>query len=80
MKYVKVEDVDKLFALSNNLITAYDFSKLPQVDLEPHEYEVELTYVLKTTAFSEDEAVRILEERIRLQEVPYEYSCVTKRD
>lgn len=78
MKVVKVEDVEKLFAKTGNLMTAYDFSKIEPIELSSNEYEVEITYKVTITGYSEDDAIHAVEELIRLKEIPYDSSCVTK--
>lgn len=78
MKVVKVEDVEKLFAKTGNIMTAYDFSKIEPIELSSNEYEVEITYKVTITGYSEDDAIQAVEELIRLKEIPYDSSCVTK--
>lgn len=80
MKVVKVEDVEKLFAKTGNIMTAYDFSKIEPIELTTNEYEVELTYKVTTSAYSDDDAIQAVEELIRLKEIPYTYSCTCKLD
>jgi len=78
MKVVKVEDVEKLFAKTGNIMTAYEFSKIEPIELSTHEYEVEITYKMTVDAYSDDDAVQKVEELIRLKEIPYDYSCTCK--
>ena len=80
MKVVKVEDVEKLFEKTGNIMTAYEFSQIEPIELTTNEYEVELTYKVTISAFSEDDAVQAVEELIRLKEIPYDYSCTCKLD
>jgi hypothetical protein len=80
MKVVRVEDVEKLFEKTGNIMTAYEFSKIEPIELTTNEYEVELTYKVTISAFSEDDAVQAVEELIRLKEIPYDYSCTCKLD
>jgi hypothetical protein len=78
MKVVRVEDVEKLFAKTGNIMTAYEFSKIEPIDLPSNEYEVEIVYKTIITGYSEDDAIQAVEELIRLKEIPYDSSCVTK--
>ena len=78
MKVVRVEDVEKLFAKTGNIMTAYEFSKIEPIELSSNEYEVEITYKVTVTGYSEDDAIQAVEELIRLKEIPYDSSCVTK--
>lgn len=80
MKVVKVEDVEKLFAKTGNIMTAYEFSKIEPIELTTSEYEVELTYKATVSAYSDDDAIQAVEELIRLKEIPYNYSCTCKLD
>jgi hypothetical protein len=80
MKVVRVEDVEKLFEKTGNIMTAYEFSQIEPIELTTNEYEVELTYKVTISAFSEDDAVQAVEELIRLKEIPYDYSCTCKLD
>lgn len=80
MKVVKVEDVEKLFAKTGNIMTAYEFSKIEPIELTTSEYEVELTYKVTISAYSEDDAIQAVEELIRLKEIPYNYSCTCRLD
>lgn len=80
MKVVRVEDVEKLFAKTGNIMTAYEFSKIEPIELTTSEYEVELTYKATVSAYSEDDAIQAVEELIRLKEIPYNYSCTCKLD
>lgn len=78
MKVVRVEDVQKLFAKSNNLITAYDFDRLETFELPSNEYKVELTYTVTVQGYSEDDAIEKAEQLIADKKIPYDLSCVTK--
>lgn len=78
MKVVRVEDVEKLFEKTGNMMTAYEFSQIEPIELSSNEYEVEITYKVTITGYSEDDAIQAVEELIRLKEIPYESSCVTK--
>ena len=80
MKVVKVEDVEKLFAKTGNMMTAYEFSQIEPIELTTNEYEVELTYKVTVSAYSEDDAIQAVEELIRLKEIPYNYSCTSRLD
>lgn len=80
MKVVKVEDVEKAFEKSNNMLTAYDFNKIPSFELPVHKYTVELSYVITVSAYSEDSAIDKAEKLIGEGQAPYESSCVTKID
>lgn len=80
MKVVKVEDVEKLFAKTGNIMTAYEFSQIEPIELTTNEYEVELTYKVTINAYSEDDAIQAVEELIRLKEIPYKYSCTSRLD
>ncbi len=80
MKVVRVEDVEKLFEKTGNMMTAYEFSQIEPIELTTNEYEVELTYKVTISAYSEDDAVQAVEELIRLKEIPYDYSCTCKLD
>ena len=80
MKVVRVEDVEKLFEKTGNIMTAYEFSQIEPIELTTNEYEVELTYKVTISAFSEDDAVQAVEELIRLKEIPYDYSCTCRLD
>lgn len=80
MKVVKVEDVEKLFAKTGNIMTAYEFSQIEPIELTTNEYEVELTYKVTISAYSEDDAIQAVEELIRLKEIPYNYSCTSRLD
>lgn len=78
MKVVRVEDVQKLFDKSNNLITAYDFDCLETFELPSNEYKVELTYTVTVQGYSEDDAIEAAEKLIADKKIPYDLSCVTK--
>lgn len=80
MKVVKVEDVEKLFEKTGNMMTAYEFSQIEPIELTTNEYEVELTYKVTISAYSEDDAIQAVEELIRLKEIPYNYSCTSRLD
>ena len=80
MKVVKVEDVEKLFEKTGNIMTAYEFSQIEPIELTTNEYEVELTYKVTISAYSEDDAIQAVEELIRLKEIPYNYSCTSRLD
>ncbi len=80
MKVVRVEDVEKLFEKTGNIMTAYEFSQIEPIELTTNEYEVELTYKVTISAYSEDDAVQAVEELIRLKEIPYNYSCTCRLD
>ena len=38
MKVVRVEDVEKLFAKTGNIMTAYEFSQIEPIELTTNEY------------------------------------------
>lgn len=78
MKVVKVEDVEKLFQKTGNLMTAYEFGKLETFDLPSNEYKVELSYTVTVQGYSEDDAIEIAEQLIAERKIPYDQSCVTK--
>lgn len=80
MKVVRVEDVEKLFEKTGNMMTAYEFSQIEPIELTTNEYEVELTYKVTVSAYSEDDAIQAVEELIRLKEIPYNYSCTSRLD
>lgn len=80
MKVVRVEDVEKLFEKTGNMMTAYEFSQIEPIELTTNEYEVELTYKVTISAYSEDDAIQAVEELIRLKEIPYNYSCTSRLD
>ena len=80
MKVVRVEDVEKLFEKTGNMMTAYEFSQIEPIELTTNEYEVELTYKVTISAYSEDDAIQAVEELIRLKEIPYTYSCTSRLD
>lgn len=80
MKVVRVEDVEKLFEKTGNMMTAYEFSQIEPIELTTNEYEVELTYKVTISAYSEDDAIQAVEELIRLKGIPYNYSCTSRLD
>ena len=45
MKVVKVEDVEKLFEKTGNIMTAYEFSQIEPIELTTNEYEVSVTQI-----------------------------------
>ena len=78
MKVVKVEDVKNYFERSGNMLTAYDFDRLPSFELPIHDYKVEVSYTLTVSGYSEDDAIENAEKLIGQHRVPYDTSCVTK--
>ena len=80
MKVIKVSDLHELLERNNYMVNAHQCESLPSFEIEFNPYSVTVSYKLNVDAYSEDNALKVAEEKIRTGTVPYDYSCVTREN
>ena len=80
MKVIKESDLNELLEHNGNVINGHQCESLTSFDIKYHLYSVDVSYKLMVDAYSEDNALKIAEEKIRTGTVPYDYSCVTREN